>query len=192
MAVRPVEAYTKKHVLKKSVVNKVAAGIAALPIKRKEINENFDEYITLYFGREGWGKTTACASYHGAIFMATEPGTKGLSVFEYNHENGGITDYPVFVKGVDLLTTTKHNFKTVVIDTIDRLYDLCMQHVCDRLGIEHVSEDASGKRDRSGKGWTEVKKEFTYQIYRLVQSGLGIVMTSQQDRHSRSHYRPVL
>ena len=44
--------------------------------------------------------------------------------------------------------------KTLVIDTIDRLYPLCSHDVCQKEGIEHPS-DADW-----GRGWAQIRKEW--------------------------------
>ena len=141
--------------------------------------QNFARYVTLIYGQSGVGKTTAAASYPSNVFISTEPGTKGLKRYEFNAENGGITSWELFVEAVDILVIDKcKQFKTVTVDSINRLYDFCMEYQCRILGIDHISENQNGKTDRSGKGWTELRKEFTYQLNRLISAGYGLVLTS--------------
>jgi hypothetical protein len=149
----------------------------ALPSKPKAADFDLSHYITILYGREKIGKTTMAASFPDAIFFATEPGTKGLEVYELNAENGGVKDWSILREGIDLLEGTDR-FKTVVIDTADRAYELCAKYICGKLGIDHQSLDKTGKQDRSGRGWQMVRTEFMEQINRIVQSGRGIVFTS--------------
>ena len=147
-----------------------------LPKKPKEIDSDLSNYILLLYGREKIGKTVTGAQFPEAIFFATEPGTKGLEIFEFNHEDGGVKDWEVFRTGVDLLERSKR-FKTVVIDTVDRAYDMCLDWVCENLNIEYPGHDDAGKED-FGKSRRAVKQEFLKQIHRIVQSGRGVVFIS--------------
>lgn len=154
------------------------AGLS-LPTKMSKANPDVRRYVTLLYGRAGVGKTTLAASYPGAVFLPTEPGTKGLDTYEIPEDGTGIRNWDQVRAAVDVLEADgAKTFQTVVIDTVDRAYEMAMAWTCEQLGIEHVSEDASGKRDRSGKGWTELKKEFTTQLYRLIEAGYGLVLTS--------------
>jgi len=152
----------------------------ALPTEPKAIDADIGHYLWLFYGREKIGKTKIASSFPGAIFFSTEPGDKGLSIFAFNEARGGVTTWDVFRAGVDLLVAGNHSFRTVVIDTADRAYDMCLDWVCANRGIDYPGTDAAGDQDY-GKSWRAVKVEFTEQIYRLVQAGMGIVFTS----HSR-------
>ena len=159
---------------------KVAAfttGHLALPTKMKEVEVDFLRYIILVYGREKIGKTTLFSQFPDILFAATEPGTKGIKVFEFNHEDGGVKDWSIFQEMVKLLTTTKHNFKGVCIDTADRAYDMCLDWVCANRGIEYPGQTSTGEEDY-GKSWRAVKTEFTEQIHILHQAGLGVYFTS--------------
>jgi hypothetical protein len=56
-------------------------------------------------------------------------------------------------------------------------YEMCLDWVCRERGIEYPGQDASGQED-FGKSWKAVKQEFTEQIHRLSQAGLGIGFVS--------------
>lgn len=149
----------------------------ALPDVPKEPDRDLSHYTLLLYGREKIGKTTMLASFPDALFFSTEPGTKGLRIFEFNHEDGGTRNWDIFRKGVDLLEKTPGKFKTVVIDTVDRAYDMCLDWVCENRGVEYPGHDADGKED-FGKSWRAVKMEFLEQLHRISQSGRGICFTS--------------
>lgn len=159
------------------VVRKAGPVDIPLPDEPKPKETDITKYTLLLYGREKIGKTTALASFPGAIFFSTEPGSKGLEIFDYNHENGGVKDWEVFRAGVRALIANPSKFKTVIIDTVDRAYDMCLDWVCEHKGIEYPGTDASGKED-FGKSWRAVKQEFVEQIHALAQAGLGICFTS--------------
>lgn len=149
----------------------------SLPDSPKEPDRDVSHYLLLLYGREKIGKTTWLSSFPEAIYFSTEPGAKGLSVYEFNHENGGVKNWDIFRSGVDLLEKNPGRFKTVVIDTVDRAYDMCLDWVCENRGIEYPGHDSSGEED-FGKSWRAVKMEFLEQIHRIVQTGRGICFTS--------------
>ncbi len=174
---------SKKKAAKKSVKKtkkkgktKSAASKLSLPTERKAVVTDVLDYTFLFYGREKVGKTSVCATFPKALFLATEPGTKGLSIYEFNHENGGCKDWATMLQAVDLLEKTKE-FKTVVIDTVDRAYEMCLDYVCVKLGIPHPGTDSSGEAD-FGKSWKEVRNEFTDLIHRILQTGRGLIFTS--------------
>lgn len=152
-------------------------GYPALPIEPKAAETDPLRYVLLLYGREKIGKTTWLSSFPDALFLTTEPGTKGLRIFEYNADDGGCRTWEHIRAAVALLETNPNRFRTVVIDTADRAYDLCMDYVCRALGIDHPGESADGRKD-FGKSWKEVKKEFANIVHRILQTGRGLAFTS--------------
>ena len=149
----------------------------SLPEAPQEPDLNLLHYTGLIYGREGVGKTTLLSSFPEVMFFMTEPGAKALKIFNFNGENGGVTSWDVLRAGVDLLVSNPGRFRTVVIDTADRAYDMCLDWCCKEMGIEYPGADADGEAD-FGKSWKAVKKEFLEQIYRIIQSGRGLWFTS--------------
>ena len=68
-------------------------------------------------------------------------------------------------------------FKTVVIDTADRAYSMCLDWVCNNLGIKYPGVDDEGENDW-GASWRAVRSEFETMAYRILQTGRGILFTS--------------
>jgi hypothetical protein len=158
-----------------------------LPEERTELCKDLSRFIILFYGREGIGKTTAMAGFPRACYFPFEPGVLGVQVYDFFHANKVEPSWYAFRGGVDLLVADAkqkpRRFATAVVDTGDRAYDLCSEYICETRGIAHVSEDETGKSDRSGKGWTALRKEFTEQLYRLRNAGYGVVLAS----HSRTN-----
>ena len=59
-------------------------------------------------------------------------------------------------------TKKKLKFKTICVDTISALYDMCMKHVCAKNNWSHPSDGPHGK------GWNALKTEFINGLGRLV------------------------
>lgn len=72
------------------------------------------------------------------------------------------------------IQTQEAIIKTLVIDTVDRAYPLCMDYVCKKLGISHPSEM------EFGKGWSAVRAEWERVIQKLNLMGYALVLTAHE------------
>jgi len=142
-----------------------------LPTKPKDPVFDMGRYLWLIYGPQKIGKTNILASWKDIIVLPTEPGTKGLKIFEIP-----INNWADFLKAVSDLEKEPGRFATVGIDTVSKLYDMALRYVCDRNGIPYPGESKSGKEDH-GKSWYQVDAEFSGGIDRIVRSGRGIVFT---------------
>jgi len=157
-------------------IRRIQAPAVGLPIERKEVVCTLDGYSLLLYGQPKIGKTSVLSTFPDTLFLSTEPGAKGLSIFEYNTENGGCTTWQNLLDAVQLLEQTDR-FKFVAIDTVDLAYELCAKHVCKRLGIAALGQDTLGRPDR-GASWNENRKEFRALLDRVTASRRGLLMTS--------------
>lgn len=138
-----------------------------LPSEPSEPETDLGAYSILIYGEKKIGKTSLAAQFPDTIFLMTEPGGKALRIYQRH-----VTSWLMFQKFVELVCQSE-DFKTVVVDTVDIAYDLCLRHVCARLGI-----DDPGGQDDYGASWRAVRSEFNYWITRLLSSGKGVVMLS--------------
>ena len=123
-------------------------------------------YAALLFGEKKIGKTSLAAQFEKTVFMMFEPGAKHLSIYQRS-----VNTWKEFKGYVDLLIATKE-FKTVVIDPVDKCYDLCFRYVCTKLVIDHPADEGWGK------GWDAIRNEFVGTMDRLLRSGKGIIFIS--------------
>jgi len=142
-----------------------------LPTERKKPDLDPLHYTGMIYGREKIGKTTWLSQWPEILFLTTEPGTKGLEIFEEE-----IPDWTKMLRVVRALEREK-TYKTVAIDTADLAYDMCLDYVCKSLGIPYPGVDASGDEDW-GKSWKAVKDEFTDVVARILRTGRGLWFTS--------------
>ena len=150
---------------------RVAAG-PPLPTSMKKPNLDPLSYTFWVYGRPGIGKSTLAASWKDIIMFSCERVSPGLVCYDYNAENGGVTSWNIFLAGAHQLKTTKHGFRVVGIDTAEALYQLCMNHVCEALHITHPQDMPYGK------GWSEVRKEFTRGLRLLADQNLSLLFIS--------------
>jgi hypothetical protein len=143
-----------------------------LPSEPETACKDFLLYATLIYGRPGIGKTTWAASFPDAIILPCERVCKGIEAFVFNAKGGGVTSWDVFTSAIDLLERNPDRFRTVVVDTIDALYNMCLEYVCMKEGIDYPKENDFGK------SWKKISREFTSQMDRLWATGRGIVFIS--------------
>lgn len=80
----------------------------------------------LVYGLEGVGKSTFAASAPGPIFLGAEDGTSELDVQRFPQPSS----WADVMEAVSELTTGEHDYRTLVIDTLDWMEPLCWQQVC--------------------------------------------------------------
>lgn len=138
-----------------------------LPTKRTEKEIDFHKLIGTLYSAPKCGKTTFAANYPDALFIATEPGQKFHEVYKVD-----CPSWEVFLEAARDLLTTKHEYKTVIIDIVDILWKQCELYICKKNKVDHPSDLAYGK------GFSAVKDEFGKVIGALASSGFGILFLS--------------
>lgn len=82
----------------------------------------------LLLGSEGVGKSTFAAAAPNPIFFAPEDGTGQLDVTRFPQPQS----WKDAIDSVETLTKEDHDFKTLVVDTVDWLEPMLWAHVCER------------------------------------------------------------
>jgi len=132
---------------------------------------DLSKQVIMLYGRSKIGKSTFCSNFENALFIATEPGLNHLEVFKVN-----VNSWETFLTACKELAEGKHQFKNVVIDTVDKLVVYCSDHICKENGINHPSELPHGK------GWSLVTTELNRAITKLASLPYGLVMVSHCDQ----------
>ncbi len=140
----------------------------ALPKALSEPKTSLLDYSLLIYGEKKIGKTSLCAEFPGAFFLMCEPGGKSLRIFQKP-----VAKWRDFVGYVDLLEKGGHGFKTVVVDTVDKAYERCWEHMLIKLCITHPHDE-----NDYGKSWGLIEAEFVKQMTRLLNLPLGVVFIS--------------
>lgn len=138
-----------------------------LPDKKMPAAVSLNLIRFLLYGPPKIGKTNLFAGFPNTLFLATEKGYSALSIYVID-----IKSWDNFCRAVNLITTTKHSYKTIAIDTLDILWNLCVSYMCDKLEIEHLSDEDWGK------AYDMATKEFEREINKLCLTDYGILMSS--------------
>lgn len=130
-----------------------------MKIKRGRIR---NPYKLVLHGDEGVGKTTFAAGLEKPIFICTEHGSDNLDIARATRDDGVVLESYTDVKDViSWLRDNDHEFRTVVVDTIDALTDLMEIEICEKQEWRSVSAV------EFGKGWAEVLEAWRWFSARL-------------------------
>lgn len=143
-----------------------------IPTAKSKPKERFEENLTLIYGAPKVGKSTFCAGLDSPLFLDTESGLNNLEVFKT-----GIDSWETFKEAYRELKSQqgKLPFKTLVIDTIDNLWQMCCDYICKQNKVIHESEL------EWGKGYAMVKREFNMALAAYRQLGMGMIYTSHAE-----------
>ena len=138
-----------------------------LPKQKTKRRTSLSEQTVLLYGMPKVGKSSLCAQIPNAVFMATEPGLNHLDVYQ-----APITDWETFLAVAAEIAEGRHNFKAIIIDTVDNCYKFCHEHVCAKHGIKHPSDLPYGK------GHALVNNEFQRVMTKLAALPYGLFLIS--------------
>ncbi len=96
---------------------------------------------TILYGVEGVGKSTWASHAPGAIFVPTEDGLGDIDCEKFPH----VQTLEAFECCINALYNEKHDYKTVVIDSLDRLELLIHAEVAAEKGFDTIEEIGYGK-----------------------------------------------
>ncbi|MEN6583003.1 MAG: ATP-binding protein [Armatimonadota bacterium] len=142
----------------------------ALPTEKTKIKSDIRDLVTLLYGQPKIGKSKFCSHADGALFLATEPGLNHLEVFQMP-----VSSWPEFLSVCSDIAKGNHNYRTIVIDTIDNLFKYCRDYVLNKHGLLH-EQDAG-----YGKGYDLVKNEFHKRLMALSLLPYGLIMVSHAE-----------
>jgi hypothetical protein len=132
----------------------------------KPVTELGKQTILLY-GAPKLGKSSFASKAPGALFFECEPGLNHLEVFKVPTYS-----WEAFLEACKLIAKGDHNFKTIVIDTVDNAFKMCSDYVCAKHGIEYEGDMGHGK------GWALVKNEWHRVLTRLASLPYGLILIS--------------
>lgn len=138
-----------------------------LPTTKTKPKTGLEEYTICLYGEPKIGKSTFASQFEKPLFLATEAGLNSLECYQIP-----IASWEDFLEACKVLATSKNDFKTIVIDTVDNLAKFCSDYICRKNNILHESDL------EWGKGWSQVKNEFLRVLTKLSLLPYGLVMIS--------------
>jgi hypothetical protein len=148
-----------------------------LPKKPITPSSDMFDYCWCLFGAKGVGKTSLASMFvrkgKPPLIFQWEPGRRGLSIYQVPGRDEPPLDWPRYKAYVDKLCQQSASYPVAVIDTVDRCYLACLEHVCRECGVDHPNQ----ARDY-GATWYLVKQEFDRVQTRLLEAGLTVIYIS--------------
>ena len=106
-----------------------------LPKRPSEPVSGILAFRWLIHGHPKVGKTCLASQFPNPLFIQTEPGCKALSVYGVQVKSWSDVEEVAVA-----LEEESHNFKTVVIDTLDRLFDLIYADICEKYHVPDIGK----------------------------------------------------
>jgi RecA/RadA recombinase len=98
--------------------------------------------IILVYGAEGRGKTTLASRFPEPVAMLLECGLpRGVKVDAID----GLGGYGTIIDALRALYADPHGYQTLVIDTLDALEPMLLEHVCVAHSWKNIESPAYGK-----------------------------------------------
>lgn len=100
----------------------------------------------LIFGKPGVGKTWGALDFPSCYYIDTEGGANLSHYTDKLKASGGVymgpedgsLDFATVIEQFQALATEKHNFRTVVVDSISKLYNTAIAQEAERLGDKNA------------------------------------------------------
>ncbi len=148
----------------------------ALPTERSKPTTTLTDKVTLIYGAPKIGKSTFCAGAEKALFLATEPGLSHLEVYQTP-----VGNWNDFLEACSLIHAGEHDYKTIVIDTVDNLFKFCREYVLKKHNMQHEQDQDWGK------GYDLVNTEFFRRLNALSLLPYGLILVSHaQDKEVKT------
>ena len=152
--------------------------------ERRDLNATKKKVVWLY-GAPFSGKTFFANQFPDPLMLNTDGNIKFvdapyISIRDVVTVEGRLTKrklaYEVFVEAVGELEKQQNDFKTIVVDLLEDVYESCRVYICDRQGWKHESDD-------SFRAWDMVTSEFLNTLKRLINMDYeNIILISHEDR----------
>lgn len=143
-----------------------------LPTKPNVPPTRLGDYVLSIHGEKGIGKTTLASMMGTAVVIQLEERRRNLPIYQIPEDSDDPLDWDTLRDYLELIQDQK-KFDTVVIDTVDKAYELCFDCICKDKGISHPNQIKD-----FGQTWREIKVEFADVFNQLIHSGKGIVFIS--------------
>lgn len=166
MALKPVLSNSAPVATKALAPVAIQKASWVLPLEKTIPKDSLSDFSILLYGEPKVGKTDLAAQFPDAFFKGFEPGARAQSVYTREIESW------LHAKHLTGLLQTDKRFRTVVWDTADIAYQMCLKQVCIDEGFSHPSDEGYGK------GWNKVNSAFSEALTNELKTGKGFIAIS--------------
>jgi len=161
----------------------------AISLSSLKSTKRNDPPVMLLYGVDGIGKTSLAAEFPNPIYLPTE-GERPPSDVEMKgpvYDDGkprAVDSYDEVLQWFELLLTEDHDYKTVIVDSLDGLEPLVDRVTAARIGAASVTDNSKGSPAAFGNGIVETRVEwgeFMSACNALVQGGMNVVLLAHPE-----------
>lgn len=155
-----------------------------LPKNERRNIETIDKKVVWLYGAPFSGKTTFANNFPDPLMLNTDGNIKFvdapyIAIKDKIEVTGRMTKktfaWETLKEVIAELEKKENDFKTIVIDLLEDLYEYCRLYMYDQMGITHESDDAF-------KAWDKVRTEFLSTLKRLMALDYeNIILISHED-----------
>ena len=155
-----------------------------LPKNERRNIETVEKKVVWLYGSPFTGKTTFANKFPDPLMLNTDGNIKFvdapyIGIKDKIEVTGRMTKktfaWEIFKDVVSELEKKNNDFKTIVVDLLEDLYEYCRLYMYDQLGITHES-------DESFSAWDKVRTEFLSTLKRLMALDYeNIILISHED-----------
>ena len=145
--------------------------IDLLNLEPQRISRNLKGKFMMFYGLPGVGKTSLAAQFPKSLILGFEQGTNGLDDV-YVQQIKTWSEWKTAVSQLLRKQELKEKFDTIVIDTADAAWKLCIKSICSEYNVSNIGEIPYGK------GYTYASEEYEGFFRDLTYSGYGVIFIS--------------
>lgn len=155
-----------------------------LPSNERRNIEKVEKRTLWVYGKPFSGKTTFANNFPDPLMLNTDGNIKFvdapyIAIKDEVKVNGRMTQrtfaWQIFKDVITELEKKQNDFKTIILDLLEDLYEYCRLYMYDQLGITHESDD-------SYRAWDKVRIEFLSTLKRLMNLDYeNIILISHED-----------
>ena len=138
--------------------------------------------ITLLYGVDGVGKSSLAAEWPDAYYLPTAGETPPSDVELATP--GTMESLDDFFEVVGYLLTAEHEFKTLIVDSLDGVEPLANAVTCARIGADSINSNEKGSPAAFGQGQVQSEVEwnqFMEACRDLTQAGIAVVLIAHPE-----------
>lgn len=142
----------------------------------------------LLYGPPGIGKSTFGSESEAPIFVTTEDGVDNLPVDQFPRAES----YDALLENVSQVAKDRHDYKTLVVDTLNGASELCAQKVCEeQFGGVWYTEKGKKGFTAFAQGWQSTSEEMRSLLALLDECrnarDMQVILLAHVGLHTVSH-----
>ena len=160
-------------------------GRRVIPTKPNIPPENLLDYCIMIYGQKGSGKSSLAAAlaekYDGLTIML-EPRRTNLKIRQIPQRGEPALTWEDIKDIGDQLIDAGHK-QPLIVDTVDKAYELCMDYICRKHNIDHPHD-----KNDYGKTWVELREEFAQTWSKLLFADIPVIFISHAKERGDEYF----